>query len=1010
MSPPEAYWSYLLFLRPKLTYPLPVCSLTQKQCRVIQAPALAALLPKLHLNRHSPRAVLFGGLKYGGLELPELYTDQGYGQLRLLIGHLKLRDEVGLQILCFLSELQLFIGSHKPVFSLSYPVYGQWVGDFWLVSIWRHLSQINFLLEIEEAWCPVLPRQFDDAIMDVAICFPFTSKQLQEINSCRLFLQVLTISDIADAQGIRLLKSAYLGFREDSRPSSLHWPSWQRPTTWTAWRLFLQHISNGGRLLRELGKWVQPSHQQWQWYYDASQDVVYHVQAEDSWVKYSPAPSQRSTRRSSTVYTSPIVSSPHTFPQLLFPTTVTFITSTTIRSIHSAYNFAERVHKVSPSIWEPTQIPPELSDTPIFYQRIIGPTPPTAFQCTELATVLQNEEELLCCSDGSYVDDTGASYHGWILASNISKTIAEGSGPGFGHPELLSSYRAELCGILALLYIMQRVCSHHRITSGSMRLFCDNKSALQQSTSEGPRGIKPFLSADYDLIALIRLQTTLLPISVVGEWVKGHYTGDRREYKHDLNERVDHLATTAIRSLPQRFHTAPTVEAPPGYRVRLSNRKGIIHSRYYHMLAQAHHSQSIIDYILSKTKWTMAVFNRVDWDSHHRAFRRLTRFQRISTTKMVHNLMNTNRQNSLLYGTSNSCPGCAAQEETFEHVIRCQFGLTTIARIDSLSQLENKLKHIGTPLPVIQVIMGGFKDWLDPHFPAGARSRPGTFGSILPADVLLTQAYSDQYHTIGWYQFCLGRISKLWHRAVQAYLPRTQKHQPLPWGSNLVTALWQFTKSLWMHRNNMVHGSSAEEAARRILIGLQERVRQHYDSFTADNSYVLARHRHLFLSRTQDQRLSMSYDFLTCWLRSVDEAREQLVFHTASQQTAASRFFGPPPISPVQSTDTSDGDYIASSTHDSETTSLATASTQETTRTGSSVPTLPDTISWHSFSDGFDTTSDSSASTTSLLAPIRFDHQPSSLPPPFPARPIASFSSVAEASASDEDSLLGLYG
>jgi hypothetical protein len=35
-------------------------------------------------------------LKYGGLDLPEFYTDQGFGQLRLLIGHLKLRDEVGL--------------------------------------------------------------------------------------------------------------------------------------------------------------------------------------------------------------------------------------------------------------------------------------------------------------------------------------------------------------------------------------------------------------------------------------------------------------------------------------------------------------------------------------------------------------------------------------------------------------------------------------------------------------------------------------------------------------------------------------------------------------------------------------------------------------------------------------------------------------------------------------------------------------------------------------------------
>jgi hypothetical protein len=169
MSPPETYWSYILFLRTNLNYPLPACSVAQKQCRAIQAPALAALLPKLHLNCHSPRAVLFGGLRYGGLDLPELYTDQGYGQLKLLIGHLKLRDEVCLQILYFLWELQLFIGSHKPVFSLSFPVYGRWVGEYWLVSIWKHLSQIDFFLEVEDSWRPALPRQFDEAVMDLAV-------------------------------------------------------------------------------------------------------------------------------------------------------------------------------------------------------------------------------------------------------------------------------------------------------------------------------------------------------------------------------------------------------------------------------------------------------------------------------------------------------------------------------------------------------------------------------------------------------------------------------------------------------------------------------------------------------------------------------------------------------------------------------------------------------------------------------------------------------------------------
>jgi len=91
----EAYLSYMTYLRPQITYPLPCSTLTQTQCRHIQAPALAAFLPKLHLNRHTPRAVIFAGPRYGGLSIPELYTDQGYGQLKLLIGHLKLRDETG---------------------------------------------------------------------------------------------------------------------------------------------------------------------------------------------------------------------------------------------------------------------------------------------------------------------------------------------------------------------------------------------------------------------------------------------------------------------------------------------------------------------------------------------------------------------------------------------------------------------------------------------------------------------------------------------------------------------------------------------------------------------------------------------------------------------------------------------------------------------------------------------------------------------------------------------------
>jgi hypothetical protein len=87
--------SYFSYLRPIIIYPLPWCALTSAQCCFIQVPAFVALLPKLHLNRHSPHKVLIAGDKYGGLNLPNLYVDQGYGQLTLLIAHLKLEDDTG---------------------------------------------------------------------------------------------------------------------------------------------------------------------------------------------------------------------------------------------------------------------------------------------------------------------------------------------------------------------------------------------------------------------------------------------------------------------------------------------------------------------------------------------------------------------------------------------------------------------------------------------------------------------------------------------------------------------------------------------------------------------------------------------------------------------------------------------------------------------------------------------------------------------------------------------------
>jgi len=170
-----------------------------------------------------------------------------------------------------------------------------------------------------------------------------------------------------------------------------------------------------------------------------------------------------------------------------------------------------------------------------------------------------------------------------------------------------------------------------------------------------------------------------------------------------------------------------------------------------------------------------------------------------------------------------------------------------------------------------------------------------------------------------------------------------------------VSALWLFTKSLWLHRNTLVHGADAEESPQHILTGLRDQVRQHYFAFNAEEGYVLARHHYLFTSRTLEQRLSLSYNYVSCWLRSVDEAHHQLETHVASQQFFATRRFGPhpPPMEEAFNTDPSDEDYVATTSQDTVLMSLDTASTQPSTCTdNSSVLIASSLVSWCTLLDG----------------------------------------------------------
>jgi len=208
--------------------------------------------------------------------------------------------------------------------------------------------------------------------------------------------------------------------------------------------------------------------------------------------------------------------------------------------------------------------------------------------------------------------------------------------------------------------------------------------------------------------------------------VKGHYTGKDQKIQHNL-------------------------------KVCLLYQKSMITSRLYSVLSKELHDNLLQKYVLKKTKWEVATFNKVDWDAHESAFNRLPRCLTITTAKLIHNLANTNRQKILYYKSCALCPGCQAEEETFEHILKCSFPSTAKFWQEQLLELHTALENHCTPPAVCAALLHGFRDWIDP--PTVCYHTP-TSGSLRGPDILLTEAYYEQFHQLSWFQLCLGRVSK----------------------------------------------------------------------------------------------------------------------------------------------------------------------------------------------------------------------------------------------------------
>jgi hypothetical protein len=190
-----------------------VTTLIQKECYNIQKLVVNAILTNMGISRKAHRSVVFGTATFGGLGLEHLAASQGHSCLQYLMGHLRCNSTTGKLMRSILDYTQLECGCSVNVLEQYYGRYSRvFMMENWITQIWEHLHSCKSTLKITVE-CKPLPNRKNDVAMMEALTETeeCNTKELKEINRCRIYLRVFYISDIASHDGQRMTDGARKG-------------------------------------------------------------------------------------------------------------------------------------------------------------------------------------------------------------------------------------------------------------------------------------------------------------------------------------------------------------------------------------------------------------------------------------------------------------------------------------------------------------------------------------------------------------------------------------------------------------------------------------------------------------------------------------------------------------------------------------------------------------------------------------------------------------------------------
>ena len=294
----EAWTALQSTISAQIKYPLPASTLTETECKSIMHPAFKAALPKAGIAANIATDFRQGPFTSGGYGIISLYHYQGASRTAALVEHCYRQTPTGRLISICIEDLALETGYFGLLWKMPFYNYCKWTSPHSCVFATCEYNYTNSI-DINLHHHSLQPRRVrDKSIMAEVTKFFDSTSDLASINRVRMFHGVVSLSDIATADGRRLNEEFLCSTEVDGRRNDFLWPIEHHVSSndFTTWRRAMEYLfsSDNLHLQQPLGPFILDSPTewlaQWDWFVTNDRDFLYRQVGENYWRRYLRRP------------------------------------------------------------------------------------------------------------------------------------------------------------------------------------------------------------------------------------------------------------------------------------------------------------------------------------------------------------------------------------------------------------------------------------------------------------------------------------------------------------------------------------------------------------------------------------------------------------------------------------------------------------------------------------------------------------------------------------------------